>query len=146
MMVPGDEKVVGDRLYAVLTNPPKAEPAKTEPPAVTVTGQWDLHVTFVRGAADQVLILEQQGDRLVGTHRGEFLTGDLNGQVSGNRVRFRSSQKIEGTRLGYDFTGSVTGESMEGVVQMGEYGEARWTAKRHEYRLPGGVVRPVKGV
>ena len=146
MMVPGDEKVVAERLYAVLTKPPKVEPVKTEPPAVTVTGQWDLHVTFVRGAADQTLIFEQEGDRLVGSHRGEFLQGDLNGQVSGNQVRFRSSQKIEGTRLSYNFKGTATGETMEGVVEMGEYGEARWTAKRHQYRVPGGVVRPVKGV
>jgi hypothetical protein len=31
-------------------------------------------------------------------------------------------------------------------VSLGEYGPARWTAKRHEYRGPRRPVRPVKNV
>lgn len=147
MMIPGDDKVIGDRLYAVLSNPPKLDnPKMGEGAPATVSGQWDLHLTFGRGAADHSLTLEQQGARLMGTHRGEFLTGDLSGEVSGSEVHFRSSQKIQGTRLFFDFTGKASGDGMEGVVSMGEYGEARWTAQRHKYQVPGGVVRPVKNV
>jgi L-seryl-tRNA(Ser) seleniumtransferase len=145
MMIPGDEKIVADRLLAVLSKPPKIEPVKTAggPPA-SLAGQWDLRLEFNRDFADHTLVFEQQDTTLVGTHRGEFVTGDLRGTVSGNAVRFRSSQKIEGTRLSYDFTGEVSGENMRGTVEMGEYGKSNWTARRHTYRTPGGVVRPVK--
>jgi hypothetical protein len=33
---------------------------------------------------------------------------------------------------------------MSGTVDMGEYGPAQWSAQRHKYRAPGGVIRPVK--
>jgi hypothetical protein len=35
---------------------------------------------------------------------------------------------------------------MSGTVNLGEYGDAQWTAQRHTYRAPGGIVRPVKSV
>jgi len=147
MMIPGDEKVVGERLYALLSKPPKIDvPAPPSGAPANVGGQWDAHLEFVRGSADHVLILEQQGSELVGTHRGDILSGDLRGTVEGNEVRFRSSHRYEGTRLGYDFTGQVNGDSMQGTVGLDEYGEARWTAQRHRYGRPGGTVRPQKNV
>jgi len=147
MMVPGDEKVLADRLFAVLSKPPKfPDPPPTQAPSGSLAGQWDLRIDFTRGSADHSLVLEQHDNSLLGSHRGEFLIGDLAGTVSGNQVRFRSSQKIEGTRLSWEFAGTTSGDSMQGTVDMGEYGEARWTARRHAYRTPGGVVRPVKSV
>jgi len=147
MMIPGDEKVVADRLFAVLSKPPRFEnPAVPQGETASVHGQWDLRLEFTRGSADHALALEQRGASLVGTHRGEFITGDLAGAVQAGQVRFRSSQKIEGTRLSYDFKGQVSGDTMSGTVDMGEYGEARWTARRHAYHTPGGVIRPVKTV
>lgn len=147
MMIPGDERVVADRLFAVLSKPPKFSDASVAQgnPAV-VQGQWDLRIEFVRGSVDHALSFEQDRMALVGTHRGEFVRGDLAGSVSGDEVRFRSSQKIEGTRLSFDFSGKVSGDSMSGTVAMGEYGEARWSANRHAYQTPGGIVRPVKTV
>jgi L-seryl-tRNA(Ser) seleniumtransferase len=134
MMMPGDEKVVADRLYEVLAKPPKMEeaPAPAGEPA-NVGGQWDAQLTFLRGSAKHAIVLEQKGTDLVGTHHGEMLSGDLRGTVAANEVHFRSSMKIEGTRLFYEFTGKVDGDSMEGRVGLDEYGEARFTAKRHKY-------------
>jgi L-seryl-tRNA(Ser) seleniumtransferase len=134
MMMPGDEKVVADRLFAVLSKPPKIETAP-EPAGqpVNVAGQWETHVEFQRGSAQHTLILEQKGAELMGTHRGELLSGDLHGSVAGDQVQFRSSHKYEGTRLFYEFAGKVDGDTMEGRVDLDEYGEARWTAKRHKY-------------
>jgi L-seryl-tRNA(Ser) seleniumtransferase len=134
MMIPGDEKVAAERLYAVLSKPPKFEAAP--PPAgetANVAGQWEARVEFLRGSARHTLILEQKGSDLMGTHRTEILSGDLHGTVAGNEVSFRSSHRYEGTRLSYEFAGTVGGDAMEGRVNLGEYGEARWTAKRHKY-------------
>lgn len=145
MMMPGDAKIVAQRLHDMLSKPPKIEtPAPPASQPASVAGQWDLQIDFGLGAANHMLVLEQQEAQLVGTHRGEFVGGDLSGTVAGNTVQFRSSQKIEGTRLGYDFQGTLEGGTLTGTVNMGEYGEARWTAKKHAYQTPGGVIRPVK--
>jgi uncharacterized pyridoxal phosphate-dependent enzyme len=146
MMMPGDSKIVAERIYAVLSKPPQMAPPEPLPQGqpAAVAGQWDLRIEFQRGAADHILLLEQQENKLEGTHRGEFVSGDLRGAVAANLVRFRSSQKIQGTRLLYDFTGTVEGDKMSGSVNLGEYGEARWSAQRHTYHAPNGIIRPVK--
>ena len=101
---------------------------------------------FVRGAADHGLFLEQEGANLTGTHKGDLLAGDLRGSVEGEHVRFRSSMRYEGTRLGYDFQGRLENGKLAGTVDLGEYGSAKWTAQRHAYGTPGGLVRPVKNI
>ena len=144
-MIAGDEKVAAKRIHDVLANPPKFEnPVVPSGAPVSIGGQWDVRIDFLRGSVDHTLYLEQNGGSVAGTHRGEFVTGDLNGSVAANEVKFRSSLKMEGTRLGYDFDGKLEGDQMSGTVELGEYGQAKWTAKRHTYRTPGGVVRPVK--
>jgi seryl-tRNA(Sec) selenium transferase len=145
MMMPGDAKVVAQRLYEVLSKPPKFETAPLpEGEPASVSGQWEVTMTYDRGSAIHQVILEQHDVNLVGTHHGEYVSGDLNGSVAANLIRFRSSQKIQGTRLSFDFTGTVEGDKMAGDVNLGEYGEARWAAQRHTYKAPNGVIRPVK--
>jgi L-seryl-tRNA(Ser) seleniumtransferase len=147
MMMPGDEKVVAEKLYAMLSSPPPIDrPARPAGPPAGVAGQWDVRLDFTYGNADHVFLFEQDGAGLVGTHRGDILSGDLRGTVDGNEIFFRSSQKYEGTRLRYEFKGNVDGDEMHGVVDLDEYGEARWTARRHLYGHPRGRVRPVKNV
>lgn len=146
MMMPGDAKIIAERIYTVLSKPPKIsnpQPLPQGEPAM-VAGQWEVRIDFDRGSAVHTVILEQKGNDLEGTHRGEWISGDLRGAVAVNLIRFRSSQKIQGTRLFYDFTGTVDGDKMAGNVNLGEYGQARWSAERHQYKIPGGVIRPVK--
>jgi seryl-tRNA(Sec) selenium transferase len=145
MMMPGDDEIVAQRLYAMLSKPPKIEsPQIPTGEPVSVAGQWQLEMQFSRGSATHTLILEQHGEELVGTHEGEFVSGDLTGTVHANKIDFRSAQKIQGQILSYEFTGSVDGDKMAGKVNLGEYGEAAWSADRHQYRMQTGEVRPVK--
>jgi L-seryl-tRNA(Ser) seleniumtransferase len=138
-MSAGDEKVVADRIYALLSKPPKIDPPPAPPEGqpVSLAGQWELHLEFVRGSVNHTLVLEQEGGKLMGTHHGEFASGDLTGTVGANTVRFQSGYGTEGTRVSYQFTGKVEGSKMSGAVALGEYGEARWTAERHQYRTGG---------
>lgn len=146
MMSPGDAEVAGKRMHALLSNPPKTEtPSQPGPPA-QVTGQWDVHIDFLLGSAGHTVVFEQSGGNIVGTHTGDILSGDLRGFVEGNQLYFRSSHKYEGTRLRFEFAGKVSQDTMSGVVDLNEYGEARWQAKRHQYSQLGGPVRPVKNV
>jgi D-glucosaminate-6-phosphate ammonia-lyase len=146
MMMPGNAKIVAERIYAVLSKPPSVagpEPLPQGEPAA-VAGQWEVQIDFDRGSAIHTVILEQRGTELEGTHHGEYVSGDLRGAVAADLIRFRTSQKIQGTRLFYDFAGTVQGDKMAGKVGLGEYGEARWSAQRHQYHTPGGIIRPVK--
>jgi L-seryl-tRNA(Ser) seleniumtransferase len=138
MMLPGDDKIVAERLYAVLSNPPKFEnPAPPSSPSVSVSGQWEARLEFGRGSANHTIVLEQDGSKLLGTHHGEFYNGDLTGTVSGNQIRFRTSTRAEGTRLSYEFTGAVDGDKISGTVNLGEYGETSWSAQKHKYQSGG---------
>ncbi len=138
MMMPGEEKIVADRLHATLSKPPKFQdpaPPPSGQPAL-VGGQWEMHLGFGRGSVNNTLVLEQAGANLQGTHHTEFYATDLNGTVAANTVRFQSSWRIEGQRLSYVFTGAVEGDHMTGTVNMGEYGETTWSAQRHKYPAP----------
>jgi len=57
--------------------------------------------------------------------------------VDANTVRFQGGYGTEGTRVSYQCTGKAEGGKMSGTVALGEYGEARWTAERHQYRTGG---------
>ncbi len=134
-MSPGDEKVVAERLYAVLSKPPKIEsPPVPQGPPASVAGQWDVRLEFMYGTANHTVVLEQDGARLMGTHHAEFAAGDLSGTVAANSVSFQSSIPTEGTRVSFQFTGTLENGKLSGTAGLGEYGEARWTAERHPYR------------
>ena len=60
--------------------------------------------------------------------------GDLKGEIDGDRVRFRSSLPADGNQLSYYFKGIASGDSMTGEVELGEYGQARWHARRQIHK------------
>jgi L-seryl-tRNA(Ser) seleniumtransferase len=138
-MQPGDEKVVADRLYAVLSKPPKRDPEPAPAaPSTNVAGVWEVKMDFQYGSISHRVMLEQRdGGRLVGTHQGEFASGDLNGSVAGNRVRFQSTLRTEGSPVSFAFDGTEQAGKLAGTVGLGEYGEAKFTAERHAYPTGG---------
>jgi len=54
----------------------------------------------------------------------------VRGSIYGNQAHFRSRHAIQGTAIGYEFTGTVDGNQMSGEINMGEYGPAKWSAVR----------------
>lgn len=136
----GEERVIADRVHAILANPP-ARPQPTGAPAADVNGQWDVAVTFVSGSAMHAFALEQSENQLLGTHYGSFARRDLGGTLHGREIVLRSSYTEQGVRLNYTFRGVVNGTTMEGTVLLGEYGTATWKAERRGYRPPGAPRR-----
>jgi hypothetical protein len=74
--------------------------------------------------------VRQRGNDLDGVHQGDFEARDLRGTIDGDAVQVRSHWE-HGDSLNYTFTGKVTGDEMAGDVNLGEYLDARFTAKRH---------------
>jgi len=135
-LAPGDEKIVGDRLYAVLSAPRTAKtPEPPEQPVADLSGVWDLHIEYAASTGEHSLSLQQQGRRIRGVHRGEFVARDLAGTIDGDRVELRSSlpEQTIGNALNFTFTGKINGDTMSGDLDMGEYLSARWSARRHPY-------------
>jgi L-seryl-tRNA(Ser) seleniumtransferase len=136
MMSPGDEKIVGDRIHAFLSSPPRENrPAPAASSTVDITGQWDVHIDYVAAMSNHTLHLRQVGNRLEGTHQGDFVSRDLSGTIEGTSVQISSAYtERHGDALSFRFTGAVAGDEMSGTLDMGEYLTAKWTARRHEYR------------
>ncbi len=142
---PGQASAVASRLREALANAPMRSLSKPDPPAVKITGVWQMDVEFVKGTSAHEVVLEQQRGELTGLHRTRFLENPLSGSVRGNEVTFRSWQPLEGINLSYCFTGTVDGDTMEGLVELGnsssstpgplnqqEFGHARWQARRKD--------------
>lgn len=96
-----------------------------------VAGRWDITIQFVQGEGRYTAFFEQKGEKLHGTYRGQFTEGTLDGMVDGKNIRFRGHLKIEGAHLVYVYNGTVDGDQMQGKVDLDEYGEARWIARKH---------------
>jgi L-seryl-tRNA(Ser) seleniumtransferase len=135
MMQPGEEKIVAERLHAVLSSAPKAAPAPEKPPIGDVTGEWDVHIEYVASASNHLLYLHQNGNQVEGTHQGDFIARDLFGDIKGDRVKFTSNTtERHGEALTYTFSGTLSGDNMEGNLDLGEYLHAKWTAARHQFK------------
>lgn len=130
MMMPGDDKIAAAAIHKLLANPPRITVPAPEAPAVDVTGEWVADLTFILGSSRHHLAIEQHDANIAGLHRGDVLSGKLTGTVEGRRVTMRSSQRIEGAMLHYEFSGDVAGGRMDGIVKLGEYGQARFIAQR----------------
>jgi len=129
---PGDQTLAGRRIAEVLRGAPKGVPKKKAlaSPVADLTGRWDVDVQYSRGTARHKLLLIARGNRVEGSHIGRRLQGAVSGDIDGDRVRLRSRLPHEGTALSYRFDGTVRDQTMEGEVDLGEYGKARWTARR----------------
>ena len=135
----GEEKIIAERLFTILTNPPMIKRA-TGTAAFNLSGQWDLKMKFSASTVDQTLIIEQKDTSLIGTHVASIGSRDLDGTLHGSEVTIRSSYTKDGVRINFSFTGTTDGNTMQGKVSLSEYGDAQWTAKRHDYR-PAGAPR-----
>ena len=143
MMRPGDDRVVADRLFAVLSQKRDPKPAPAAP-AANLTGRWDVDIEFFSGKSRHTLTLEQDGNLLRGVHKGDFSVQDVFGAIEGGSVKLRSSDQKAGDAIVFTFAGSFSGDSFSGPLFLGEYLNARFTARRHDYGRgrPGAIMVP----
>lgn len=131
MMQPDDHKIAAQAIYALLSKPPKiTAPERPSGTPASLAGSWEVRLDYLVGSSTHHFTIEQSGSEVTGEHAGETLHGSLRGKVYGNEVSLRSSQKIQGTSLSFDFRGTAEGNSMKGTVSLAEYGQAQWSAVR----------------
>jgi L-seryl-tRNA(Ser) seleniumtransferase len=131
-MAAGDEQIVADRLYAVLSGRHTlAEMPAPRTPATDVSGQWAVTINYAASTSTHDVVLLQSGSRLTGSHRGNYVTRDVQGTIAGDSVSFGSTvTERTGDSLVYRFSGTVRDEAMSGTLDMGEYLTATWSAVR----------------
>ncbi len=134
MMQPGDDKIVGDRIFAALNmkRPPLVETMKAA--GADLKGRWDVTVDyFTEKSAHKFIIEQQDGNFMKGSHQGTFTTNDLVGTIEGNEVKFQSASRTLGDNVPFAFSGTVNGDEMKGKIHHGEYLTSEFTAKKYVY-------------
>ena len=133
-MQPGEELVVADRIYALLTKKRPVQEALSKAPAANIGGRWDMNIEFFSSTSKHTIYLEQDGNWLQGTHQGDFSIQDLTGTIEGGLVKLKSTARRPGDHITYLFSGTLAGEEIKGAIYLGEYRTANFTAKRNKTR------------
>lgn len=124
-------KIVADRIHEILSKAPgPRQTPQYAAPAADVAGLWEAEIKFKVGAARHTFYLDAKANQLTGQYTGRLVKGPLKGHVDGNKVEFASGGRFEGTSLHYTYKGTFNGTKMSGMVDLGEYGKATFTATR----------------
>jgi seryl-tRNA(Sec) selenium transferase len=134
-MQAGEEKIVADRLFEVLSKKRSPKP-EMKTPATNLSGRWDVEVNYALSTSQHSFTIEQDGNWIQGTHKGDLDTKNMVGTIDGDEVKIRSTIPIVGNSIIYLFSGKVNGDTLSGDIHMGEYLTAKFTAKRNKTKLP----------
>ena len=120
-MQPGDDKIAAERVHAVLSfkRPPRT--TAMPPPAADVSGRWDVDVEFFSSRSQHTLQIEQDGNWIQGSHRGDFSTRELVGMIEGDTVTLRSVDQPPGNSITFVFAGTLANGTISGPIHLGEY-------------------------
>lgn len=144
-MQPGEDKIVADRLHGVLSR--RREPRSSDMPApsANLTGRWDVDVEFFSSRSQHTFHIEQDGNWIQGSHKGDYSAREMVGMIEGDKVTLRSVDRRPGDSVTFIFSGTLSAGTISGPVHMGEYLTARFTAKRHAYQTTRTRIRVPSG-
>jgi seryl-tRNA(Sec) selenium transferase len=131
MMDPGEDRIIANALYEALTKPGHYEnPVVPTGAPAQVNGAWAVTIQYPRGTGEQHFTLQQDGNNLTGSQKGEIYNDDLKWTIHADQIELHSNMGVGGNTIHWTFKGAVQGNDIAGDVHMGEYGDAKWTATR----------------
>ncbi|MCX6262651.1 MAG: selenocysteine synthase, partial [Bacteroidia bacterium] len=140
-MQPGNDKVVADRIFNLLSQK-RTKSKEMAPPAANITGRWDVDIEFFSSRSQHTFFIEQQDSNWIqGSHKGDFSTRDMVGTIEGDQVKLSSADRQVADNIPFIFSGIVSGNTMSGQIYLGEYINALFTATRHSQEV---VRRPIR--
>jgi uncharacterized pyridoxal phosphate-dependent enzyme len=144
-MQPGNDKIVADRIYNILSQKRQPRSENLAPASSSVSGHWDVTVEYFSSTSKHTLYLEQDGNWIQGSHHSDFTVQEIMGMLEGDQLKMRSNVRIPGSGVTYLFSGTASADGITGSIYLGEYLNAKFTAKRTEYNserrkisIPGG--------
>src|SRR6185503_4678066 len=132
-MQPGEDKIVADRLHEALSRKRTPRSTAMPAPAANVSGRWDVDVEFFSSKSQHTLYIEQDGNWIQGSHKGDFSVREMVGMVEGDKVTMRSIDRRPGDSVTFIFAGTLSAGTISGPIHLGEYLTAKFTARRHSY-------------
>ncbi len=140
-MQPGNDKVVADRIFNLLSQK-RAKSKEMSPPVANITGRWDVDIEFFSSRSQHTFFIDKQdGNWIQGSHKGDFSTRDMVGTIEGDQVKLSSADRQAADNIPFIFSGILSDDKMSGQIYLGEYINARFTATRHSREM---VRRPIR--
>jgi len=143
-MQPGNDKIVADRVYEVLTRK-RSKPKAMTAPAADISGRWAADIEFYSSKSQHTFFIEQDGNWIQGSHKGDFSLREMVGTIEGDQVKLSSSERLVADNVPFIFSGTLSGDIITGQIYMGEYINAKFTAKRNTYKGKRRLIRYPKG-
>ena len=145
-MQSGEDKIVADRLYEILSRKYE-KPKGMAAPLVNISGRWDVDIEFFNSKGRHSFYIEQDGNYVGGSHKGEFTNREMYGVVDGNKIKLLSTEANVNYHpwllqfSPFTFYGTATNDRMEGEIYLYEYLRAKFTAAR--YKQDSSISRPI---
>lgn len=94
-----------------------------------VEGKWLMNVETTMGSGSPSFVLKHVNDStLTGNYTGALGEAEVKGTVKGNKIRLEFT--IQANMI--EYTGTVDGDNMKGIVKLGTMGEGSFTGKREK--------------
>ena len=145
-MRPGNADVVADRLHGILSQKRKPKSTTLAAPSSVISGRWEVTIDYFSSQSKHSWFLEQDGNWLQGSHQGDFSVREIVGMIEGDQVKLRSTDRHSADSITFIFSGKLTGDTLSGSLYLGEYLNAKFTAKKNNYNnkkkpveIPGGA-------
>ena len=143
-MQPGNDKVVAERIVAILSQKHE-KPKEMITPSVNISGHWDVDIEFYSSKSRHTFFLEQESNWIKGSHKGDYSMRDMVGTIDGDQVKLSSSDRHIADNILFVFSGTVAGDTFSGEIYMGEYIRAKFTAVRRNQKVVRRMIKFPKG-
>lgn len=129
-MKEGEDVIVANRIFEILSRKRSPKSDLMTAPATNITGKWDVDVRYFNSTVRHTFTIQQDGNWINGTHKGDFDVRDINGTIEGNQIKLSSVLRMSGDQITFYFSGELSANAMTGDIHMGEYRTAKFTAKK----------------
>lgn len=97
---------------------------------VDVTGEWTMSVETPAGSGSPHFSLKQEGANVTGSYKGQLGEAAVTGTVSGAEVTLKYTVEGQGQAMTVVYSGTVDGDTMNGKVSLGDFGDGTFTGKK----------------
>jgi hypothetical protein len=104
-----------------------AAPARAQSSAA---GDWELNLETPQGAQTIAFALTVDGEKATGSLTSQLGTMPVNGTIAAGALAVSGNMEIQGMSLPLGVNGQVEGETLNGTIKLGDFGEFPFTGKR----------------
>ncbi|HXG93674.1 MAG TPA: hypothetical protein VNN73_15120 [Blastocatellia bacterium] len=111
--------------------------------SANVVGSWDITIESPQGTRTSLLVIKQEGDKLVGamkSPRGERPLKSV--ELKGNDVTMVMTIPFQGDEMTITYKGKVEKDSMKGEADFGGLASGPWSAVPHKEDAAPGAGTP----